>query len=90
MEEAQFKWLPKFTAACAKAPEEQRGKLLWALAQYGTYGIEPDLEWPLDAIFASVREDIDYSKRCISAGKTGGRGNRKPPLDGTKPPFSES
>ena len=27
MEEAQFKWLPKFTAACAKAPEEQRGKL---------------------------------------------------------------
>ena len=34
MEEAQFKWLPKFTAACAKAPEEQRGKLLWALAQY--------------------------------------------------------
>lgn len=69
MEEAQFKWLPKFTAACAKAPEEQRGKLLWALAQYGTYGIEPELEWPLDAIFASVREDIDYSKRCIAAGK---------------------
>ena len=90
MEEAQFKWLPKFTAACAKAPEEQRGKLLWALAQYGTYGIEPELEWPLDAIFASVREDIDYSKRCIAAGKTGGRGNRKPPLDGAKPPFSES
>lgn len=90
MEEAQFKWLPKFTAACAKAPEEQRGKLLWALAQYGTYGIEPELEWPLDAIFASVREDIDYSKRCIAAGKTGGRGNRKPPLDGAKPPFSEA
>lgn len=89
MEEAQFKWLPKFTAACAKAPEEQRGKLLWALAQYGTYGVEPDLEWPLDAIFASVREDIDYSKRCIAAGKTGGRGNRKPPLKGAKPPFSE-
>lgn len=90
MEEAQFKWLPKFTAACAKAPEEQRGKLLWALAQYGTYGIEPELEWPLDAIFASVREDIDYSKRCIAAGKTGGRGNRKPPLDDAKPPFSET
>lgn len=89
MEESQFKWLPKFTAACAKAPEEQRGKLLWALAQYGTYGIEPELEWPLDAIFASVREDIDYSKRCIATGKTGGRGNRKPPLDSPKPPFSE-
>ena len=39
MEEAQFKWLPKFTAACAKAPEEQRGKLLWALAQYGTVSV---------------------------------------------------
>lgn len=89
MEEAQFKWLPKFTAACAKAPEEQRGTLLWALAQYGTYGVEPDLSWPLDAIFASVREDIDYSKRCIAAGKTGGRGNRKPPLRDAKPPFSE-
>jgi hypothetical protein len=52
--------------------------------------ISCDYSWSMDAAFGIMREDIDYSKRCIAAGKTGGRGNRKPPLDDAKPPFSET
>ena len=86
-----------------QVPDSQRGALLWALAVYGTTGQEPDLEWPLDALFESLREDIDNSKRAISAGKTGGgtrqeKGafkrlgrplsrKRNPPLRRCKPPF---
>lgn len=87
MQEAKFTWFPKLTATVAKVPEEQRGAILWALAQYGTFGIEPDLAWPLDAIFESLREDIDNSKRAISNGGRGGRGNTKAASQDEKPPF---
>lgn len=97
MQEAKFTWFPKLTATVAKVPEEQRGAILWALAQYGTFGIEPDLEWPLDAIFESLREDIDNSKRAISNGGRGGRGNTKgasqcdePPFEGCETPLSDT
>lgn len=90
MEEAKFTWFPKLTATAARVPESQRGALLWALAVYGTTGQEPDLEWPLDALFESLREDIDNSKRAISAGKTGGRGKRKEPSSDSEDPFQES
>lgn len=89
MQEAKFTWFPKLTATAAKVPEAQRGALLWALALYGTTGEEPSLEWPLDAIFESLREDIDNSKRAISSGKTGGRGNRKGDSSDSKDAFSE-
>ena len=88
MPEAKFTWFPKLTATVAKVPEEQRGAILWALAQYGTYGVEPALEWPLDAIFESLREDIDNSKRAISSGGTGGRGNKKGASSDSKGPFA--
>ena len=65
MQEAKFTWFPKLTATVAKVPEEQRGAILWALAQYGTYGIEPELEWPLDAIFESLREDIGIVQQDV-------------------------
>lgn len=90
MQEAKFTWFPKLTATVAKVPEEQRGAILWALAQYGTYGIEPELEWPFDAIFESLREDIDNSKRAISSGGTGGRGNKKGASSDSKDPFANS
>lgn len=89
MQETKFSWFPKLTATVAKVPEEQRGALLWALAQYGTYGVEPELDWPLDAIFESLREDIDNSKRAITNGGTGGRGKKKGDSANAKPPFGE-
>ena len=90
MEGTKFTWFPKLTDTVAKVPEELRGTLLWALVRYGTYGEEPELEWPLDAIFESLREDIANSKTCRSNGKSGGRGNKKAASDEEKPPFSEA
>lgn len=58
-----FTWFPKLTRTVERVPEEQRGTLLWALAQYGTDGIEPELEYPLDMAFEALRDDIDNSKR---------------------------
>lgn len=90
MESTKFTWFPKLTATVERVPEEQRPALLWALARYGTYGIEPDLEWPLDAVFEALREDIDNSKRAIRDGATGGRGNKKAASDSSETPLSES
>ena len=82
MTEAKFTWFPKLTVTVAKVPEDQRGAILWALAQYGTFGVEPELEWPLDAIFEGLREDIDN-------GGTGGRGNKKGASSDSKDPFDD-
>ena len=79
--EERFTWFPKFTATCAKVPEEHRGKFLWALVVYGTTGEEPTLDWPLDAIFEGLRDDIDNSKRSMRAGERGGRARRRPKAD---------
>ena len=88
MEGRRFTWFQKFTATAEKVPEELRGEFLWAVVQYGTYGEEPVLDWPLDAVFASVREDIDHSIRAIANGERGGRGHRKGAFDDAKDPFS--
>lgn len=90
MDGAKFTWFPKLTSTVAKVPEEHRGMFLWALAQYGTYGTEPDLAWPLDAIFESLREDIDNSKRSIENGRRGGRGNKNGGSEKQEPAFTEA
>lgn len=61
MGEAKFTWLPKFTKTLIRVPEEHQAALFRALAQYGTYGVEPKLDWPLDAVFESLRCDIKGS-----------------------------
>lgn len=58
MDTKKFTWFPKLTATVEKVPEEQRGALLWAFVQYGTYGKEPELEWPLDVLFDLLRDGI--------------------------------
>ncbi len=70
----KFTWFPKLTATAEKVPEELRPVLVWALIQYGTYGTEPDLAWPLDAIFESLRDDVDNSKTA----RNGNKGGRPP------------
>lgn len=69
---AKFTWFPKLTITAEKVPEELRPTFVWSLIQYGTYGIEPELEWPLDAVFEGVRDDIDNSKNS-RMNNTGGR-----------------
>ena len=90
MRGAKFTWFPKLTATAAKVPEEQRGALLWALALYGTTGEEPELEWPLDAIFESLKGDIENSKRAMESGAKGGRGNKKGASRDSEAPSCES
>lgn len=77
MTEAKFTWFPKLTVTVAKVPEDQRGAILWALAQYGTFGVEPELEWPLDAMFEALRDCIDSKKRPLHPWRSEGAG-RKP------------
>ena len=71
MKASKFTWFPKITATLERVPEQQRAELAWALIQYGTYGTEPDLAWPLDAIFESLREDISNSREARSANRGG-------------------
>lgn len=98
----KFTWFPKFTAALKKVPEEHRGKLAWAIIQYGTDGVEPDVEWPFDAIFEGLRDDIDNSRNARSrngggrppkterGGEAGGRSDdRKPPFHDAETPVSD-
>lgn len=77
MDRMSFTWFPKLTATIEKVPEEFRMELFMAIVRYGTYGEEPDLDWPLDAIFASVREDIENSWKARKFGSDGGRKNAK-------------
>lgn len=39
----------------------------------GTYGIEPELDYPLDVFFDEAKEDIDKSIAYRERGKKGGR-----------------
>ena len=68
-----FTWFPKLTATVERVPEDRRMELIMAIIGYGTYGKEPELSWPLDAIFASVREDIENSWRARKAGAEGAK-----------------
>lgn len=96
MERRSFTWHGKFTAAVDKIPEDKRMELIMAVIHYGTDGIEPQLEFPYDAIFESFREDIDYSIKCRENGKKGAearknKGGEKPPKNPaakpTEPPL---
>lgn len=74
---ARFTWHEKFTRVADKLPEDLQGEFVLAVIRYGTYGEEPDLEYPLSAIFESIREDVDYSVNAIKNGSLGGRGKKK-------------
>lgn len=70
---AKFTWHEKFTRAVEKLPDELVAPFVRAVLAYGTDGTEPDLAFPLDAIFETFREDIDYSKGVREANARGGR-----------------
>lgn len=97
MASRKFSWFPKFTRAVERVPEELQSEMMLAIVRYGTYGTEPELSWPLDAIFESIRDDIDNSVQASSNGSRGGRGNRKKgasetpkaPFEGSESPLCE-
>ncbi len=61
-EQRKFTWFPTMSRILLGIPNEaDRGRLFVALLEYGTYGIEPELEYPLSSIFDSLRDHIDNS-----------------------------
>ena len=69
----QFTWNEKFTRMFEKLQGDDVAVMLKAVCQYGTDGIEPtDLPYPLDAMFESIRDDIDFSHSKRNAGGKGG------------------
>ena len=103
---ARFTWFDKFSATLAKIPEDMRGTFALAMIDYGVKEIEPSFEFPYDAIFESVREDIDNSRKARNENKGGrpkgsgkGAGNdgeevsapeKKPSEENRKPLFSKT
>lgn len=73
---ASFTCFDHFGTVLAKLPEEYQGRLAAALILYGTQGVEPDLPYPLDAMFEGLRNDVDNSVNAKNRNK-GGR-PRKP------------
>ena len=77
-----FTFRAKYMEVASKIPDlGQRAAFLMAVVEYGSTGNEPSLSWPLDAIFAAVREEIDYSVAVRQEGSKGGR----PKGSGKKP-----
>lgn len=68
----KFTWPEKFTRTIEKVPDELLPKLIRAILAYGTDGVEPELDFPLDSIFESMREDIDNSHKFRDGGSRGG------------------
>lgn len=74
-----FTWIDKLTSIVDLVPDEaDRMALTYAIVRYGSSGEEPDLPYPLNALFESVRGDLDYSRRAHENGAKGGRPKKKP------------
>lgn len=82
-----FTWFEKFGDVCAKLNDTDRKEFVYAIAMYGMYGEDVELPYLLDALFESVKEDIDNSK---SARRSGAKGGRPKVSDKSKPGVSET
>lgn len=76
-EPAQFVWFETYAKALEAIPDEEREKraeFALAIAEYGSWGIEPSMnDWPLKPAFEAIRENLDRSVRNYKNGKKGGR-----------------
>lgn len=76
-----FTWFDKFTETLNCIPDEtDRATLAFAIISYGTYEVDPNLEYPLSAIFTSLKDDIDNSIKSRTKNKGG-----RPPKNKTAP-----
>lgn len=81
-----FTWFAKIGAICERLSEEDRRSFVDAVACYGMWGKEPDLAYPLDLVFISIKEDIDNSKEARAVGGRGGRPKKTPSKTPVKTP----
>ena len=88
---AAFTMFEKFGDVCAALDEADRKELMYAICMYGMYGEEVELPYLLNAIFISLKEDIDNSKESRKRGSNGGRPRKKPEVSAdAKPGVSET
>lgn len=85
----KFTWVDKFTRTIERIPDDLLPAFVRALTAYGTDGVEPELDFPLDAIFESLRDDIDYSHAARETGAAGGRVKRGRKREAGQEPESE-
>ncbi len=85
----KFTWPEKFTRTIERVPDELLPRLIRAILAYGTDGVEPELDFPLDSIFESMREDIDNSHKFRDGGARGGKARKatepEGPCEGPEP-----
>ena len=79
-----FTVFKSYLEACSELPEPAKSACMWAILNYGMYGIEPDFSG-LDgmmavmakAVFIATKPNINSSRKRSSDGSTGGRGKKK-------------
>lgn len=68
----RFTCFESFGDVLARIPDQRdRERLAYAILDYGINETEPELEFPLDAIFESLRGDIDNSANAQSRNRGG-------------------
>lgn len=74
----EFTWFAKITRIYKRIPDIQdRARFAMAVIDFGTEGKEPNLDYPLDSLFESVRDDIVNSVNARTNNK-GGRPRKHP------------
>lgn len=69
---SEFTWFEKFTRVLNAIPgEEDQARFVLAVVKYGTTKEEPQLAYPLNALFESIREDIENSVGARNKNKGG-------------------
>lgn len=85
----EFTWFAKITRIYERIPDVQdRARFAMAVIDFGTEGKEPNLDYPLDSLFESVRDDIVNSVNARTNNK-GGRPRKHAVTQDDKPTVSE-
>lgn len=85
----EFTWFAKITRIYERIPDVQdRARFAMAVIDFGTEGKEPNLEYPLDSLFESVRDDIVNSVNARTNNK-GGRPRKHAVAQDDEPAVSE-
>lgn len=72
-----FTMFGKFGDVCAMLEEQDRKDLTYAICMYGMFGEVVELKYPLNAVFASLMDDIDNSKKQRKQGAEGAKARER-------------
>lgn len=68
-----FTVFSKFGDVCSVLEEEDRKELIYAINMYGMFGEVVELPYMLEALFISLKDDIDNSKAARAQGSKGAK-----------------